>query len=149
MADRPKRTRKAPTPLYVPDPNTKFSDDFSSVDEEISEDQVSYDSEELESLESEEECDFDDELQVVHTSPSSSDVEEEDDVPRTQGGYAKDGFVVSDDDMSILSSDYSEDEDFDLSEISEESEEESYYDEDDDSEKQESGESECEKTENN
>ena len=91
MADtprRPKRTIRAPVPLYVPDENVRLTDDFN----DSGDDEEEYLSDEID-------CD-----------DTGDDDSEEDDEDRTEQGYAKDGFVVDDDDMSI-DSDYYESED--------------------------------------
>lgn len=72
---RSTRIRKAPIPIYVPDPDTKFEDDYdqsseeesASIDGGYSDDDSEYDSSEDEGL------------------------------PRTKAGYALDDFIVDDD----------------------------------------------------
>lgn len=94
VSARPRRTRRAPTPLYIPDPNTRFEDDFSDEGSEVG-----------------------DAMEIVYEDPGSpgeasgdddedeNEEEGEGEEPRTSAGYVKDGFVVSDDEaMSLVES---------------------------------------------
>ena len=89
---RPKRTLRAPVPLYIPDENVRLTDDFDGASEGEEENLSDYGSD----------CVTDDE--------EDEGEEEFDDIDRTDQGYAKDGFVVDDDDAMSIDSDYYESE---------------------------------------
>lgn len=95
MSDPPRRSKRAvkpPVPLYIPDPNIRFDDDFVASGEEDLSGEEDYSSDEL-NTDSDEDYD---------SSEENADV--------TAQGYERDGFVVDDDDAMSIDSDYYESE---------------------------------------
>jgi hypothetical protein len=87
--ERPRRNRRAPRPVYVPEAGGLADDD-----------DTEYESEDL----------MDDDEDREHEGRESEDEGADAELPRTAQGYAKDGFVVSDDDEEMEELDGSESE---------------------------------------
>lgn len=96
MSSRPKRTRTKPKEVYVVDNKIKLVDDDSAKNEKLTEEELDEIIDEFEEEEEEEiSSDEDDE------DDEDDEYDEYDDLEKTKEGYAKDGFIASDDeDMS-------------------------------------------------